>query len=370
MVAAIALLASACGSRAQKAVDETTTTTTTIAPLTVAEVSQLMPKPTEVPTGWSVSDSAISTEFIGGEIDENGICAGPALDWIAQSKSALGKASIAVNPAMAGESARFKALAFPSPLEASSFMESAAAAATACPSGVIIELEVRSASGRTAMAPTTITASVNPSKVEGANESFALVEKRITELSNPSGRFEEQSVTMLARFGDIVFALGEVGDTARSGGVTQKSEYFQPSIQKLVTSIRGFALPGLGRVGARPGQDANQPAPNSTTTTSTGALVSCKRTWDLWKTKLLSDKPSFMTGWSLSTLDCSRAEWISEATKFIEASRAGDKLGGEFYLRWAMSGAGGKTAEEYLNEACAEPSFATQGFPLGRACLP
>ena len=107
----------------------------------------------------------------------------------------------------------------------------------------------------------------------------------------------------------------------------------------------------------------------TTTTTSSPALFSCKRTWNLWKGDALSDRRRILMGWMLSTEDCSRAEWIAEATALIEASRAGDKLGDGTYLRWALSGAGGKTAEQYLDEACGDSSFAAQGFPLGDACL-
>ena len=107
-----------------------------------------------------------------------------------------------------------------------------------------------------------------------------------------------------------------------------------------------------------------------TTTTSVPSTHPwCKRTWDLWKKDALSDRSRILMGWKLSTEGCSRAEWIAEATALIDASRAGNKLGDDRYLRWALSGVGGKTAEQYLDEACGDSSYAAQGFPLGAACL-
>jgi len=154
----------------------------------------------------------------------------------------------------------------------------------------------------------------------------------------------------------------------------------KPYIALFVLSVALISSCGNGSESEQSTQqvDATNPTTTSvvasstiltTTTTTSSALISCKRTWNLWKGDALSDRRRILMGWMLSTEDCSRAEWIAEATALIDASNAGNKLGDDRYLRWALSGIGGKTAEQYLDEACGDSSYAAQGFPLGAACL-
>ena len=116
----------------------------------------------------------------------------------------------------------------------------------------------------------------------------------------------------------------------------------------------------------------------TTTTTSTPVTTYapkssalCARDFELWKEKPLSDKQGFLLGWQFTTTDCTRAEWIREATAIVDYNNGPVKLPANYYLRYALSGSGGKTAEQYLNEQCESANrmdLLAGGYVLGKAC--
>ena len=267
-LAFVAALAAGCASSSDAVPEKTTTTA--LAPLTQAQLDAALPRPTDLPIGWSTSGGAGAPFDPKSGLGE-GQCGGPNLDARAQAYEVVGKAATGRlnidqqsgvgQPSSAGW---FVLYAFPSTDAAQKFMAASSYTSLSCPEGITYdEVDVPISATINGTWHVTESVSLGSAKVAGADEAFStmIVFDRKSTINGDEVELVATKSNVYARFGDVVLftAINAVsGSTGFSDSDAQ--EYLTPKTE-WVMAAADAVVPHITSVLAARSVGA-EPAPN------------------------------------------------------------------------------------------------------------